>query len=124
MASGTGMSGSTAWNNTARARLYFYSVGGTGIRRLQIKKANYGPDGLCVHVRWQRGVYVPVTEAEVPTERKRSARDNLKGNKKTIFGLLEDAMPTGLTLEEWNEKAREQGIGANRPPHSPTHIET
>ena len=56
-----------------------------------------------------------MTEAEVPTERKRSARDNLKGNKKTIFGLLEDAMPTGLTLEEWNEKAREQGIGANRP---------
>jgi RecA-family ATPase len=115
MASGTGTSGSVGWNNTARVRLYFRSIGDTGIRKLQVMKANYGPRDLCVHVRWECGVYVPVTDAEVPVERKRSEKDKLTGNKKTLYGLLEDAGPGGLSLDEWNGKARNQGVGKTRP---------
>ena len=39
----------------------------------------------------------------------RSPRDDTK-----VQRVAGSALP-GLTLEEWNEKAREQGIGANRP---------
>jgi RecA-family ATPase len=113
MASGAGTSGSVAWNNTCRVRLYFRSIGDTGIRKLQVMKANYGPADLCVHVRWQRGVYVPVSENEVPAEPK-AKKQKIKPNSNTMHGLLSMAMPIGLTQEEWNAKGRDQGIGARR----------
>ena len=31
-------------------------------------------------------------------------------NQKVMFGLLQEAMPNGLTQEEWHEKAREHGV--------------
>jgi RecA-family ATPase len=65
MSSGTGISGSTGWNNAVRARDYLYSPKNDedhDQRVLQVMKANYGPKGLAVNLRWQRGVYVPITE--------------------------------------------------------------
>ena len=48
--------------------------GGTiDTRILQVMKANYGPKNLCVKLRWQRGLYVPVTEAAQHGEEKYSA---------------------------------------------------
>ena len=75
MATGTGMSGSTGWNNTARARMYFYSEKDDedDVRTLQVMKANYGPPNLRTKVRWQRGLYVPVTEAAQEAKAKYSA---------------------------------------------------
>jgi RecA-family ATPase len=66
MSTGTGTSGSTDWNNAARPRLYFSkaSEGGerdSGLRKLEIMKTNYGPPGEVVQVRWERGVFVPLT---------------------------------------------------------------
>jgi hypothetical protein len=31
-----------------------------------------------------------------------------------MLGLLDDAMPAGLLIEEWNAKGREVGIGVRR----------
>jgi RecA-family ATPase len=66
IASGSGASGSTAWNNSVRSRLYFSAERTRDgdetdkeLRELQVMKANYGPAGERVRVRWQNGVFVP-----------------------------------------------------------------
>ena len=65
LASGTGTSGSTAWNNSVRSRLYFTGAkksdddAKSDIRELKVMKSNYGPAGEIVRLRWRRGVFVP-----------------------------------------------------------------
>jgi RecA-family ATPase len=66
MREGTGTSGSTGWNNSARSRMYFSKAKDDGdneqdneIRELKVMKSNYGPAGETVRMRWQRGVFVP-----------------------------------------------------------------
>ncbi|CAN7303150.1 AAA family ATPase [Mesorhizobium sp. LjNodule214] len=63
--SGSGSSGSTAWSNSVRARLYLHKDSdGSGFeadqtrRLLETKKANYGPSGLPIGLRWERGRFV------------------------------------------------------------------
>ena len=62
---GSGLSGSTAWNNSVRARLYFERVreggyeGDRDARRLVVCKSNYGATGDEIAVRWRDGVFVP-----------------------------------------------------------------
>ena len=70
LSSGTGTSGSTAWNNSVRSRLYLERVVQDGYepdpdaRLLTVKKANYGRIGAEVAVRWTGGVFVaPQTES-------------------------------------------------------------
>jgi RecA-family ATPase len=65
MASGSGLSGSTAWNNSARSRLYLRrDTDGTGheadktVRVLETMKANYGPMGSTIDLRWENGRFV------------------------------------------------------------------
>jgi RecA-family ATPase len=61
MATGTGTSGSTAWNNSVRSRLYLERVFIDGqeadpdLRKLTTKKSNYGPTGAEVLFRWTDG---------------------------------------------------------------------
>lgn len=64
MASGTGSSGSTAWNNSVRSRLYLTRPTGSDeapadpdARLLAIKKANYGPANGELRLRWSAGVF-------------------------------------------------------------------
>ena len=63
MATGTGASGSTAWNNSVRSRLYLERVLVDGeeadpdLRKLTTKKANYGPVGAEVLWRWTDGAF-------------------------------------------------------------------
>lgn len=65
MSSGSGLSGSTAWNNSVRSRLYFERVVEDGmemdtdVRRLSTKKANYGKTGNEFFLRWQDGRFIP-----------------------------------------------------------------
>lgn len=66
IASGTGASGSTAWNNSVRSRLYFERIRGEGgsepdpdARVLRTVKANYGRTGGETVVHWRNGVFVP-----------------------------------------------------------------
>jgi RecA-family ATPase len=65
IASGVGTSGSTAWNNSVRSRLYLSRiVGNDGFepnpdaRRLTVKKSNYGRIGKEILVNWHNGVFI------------------------------------------------------------------
>jgi RecA-family ATPase len=63
---GTGLSGSTGWHNSVRARIFF-KVASTDqgeepdpeLRELVFMKNNYGPLGARVLLRWRDGVFVP-----------------------------------------------------------------
>lgn len=68
MNSGTGTSGSTAWNNSVRSRLYFDRLRGEGgmetdpdARVLRSMKSNYGRVGEEFVLYWRSGVFVPET---------------------------------------------------------------
>ena len=64
LSSGTGTSGSTAWNNSVRSRLYLSRIQDNGFepdpdaRLLSTKKANYGRTGGEINLKWQAGVFV------------------------------------------------------------------
>jgi RecA-family ATPase len=65
---GTGLSGSTAWNASVRSRLYLTRAKtekdeepDPDLRVLQVMKANYGPVGETVTVRWTNGLFLPVS---------------------------------------------------------------
>jgi AAA domain len=57
MNTGTGTSGSTAWNNSVRSRLYL-EITSPETRVLTVVKANHGKVGEKIEMRWQDGVYV------------------------------------------------------------------
>ena len=65
MNSGSGLSGSTAWNASVRSRLYLKRVTDEGYeadpdaRTLETMKANYGPTGGAIALTWMDGVFVP-----------------------------------------------------------------
>jgi RecA-family ATPase len=69
LSSGTGTSGSTAWHNSVRSRLYFTALkakdddeaADSDLRELRVMKSNYGPAGEIVKLRWDRGVFIPNT---------------------------------------------------------------
>ena len=70
MASGSGTSGSTAWSNSVRSRLYLETIKGddgreidADFRVLRTKKANYGPTGSEIRLRWSKGCFVRETPA-------------------------------------------------------------
>ena len=67
ISTGTGLSGSTAWNASVRSRLYFKRATtekdeepDPDLRVLEVMKANYGPVGETVTVRWKSGLFLPV----------------------------------------------------------------
>jgi RecA-family ATPase len=58
LTSGTGTSGSTAWNNSVRSRLYLEAVDkDPDARVLRVVKANYGRVGEAIPMRWDDGLY-------------------------------------------------------------------
>jgi RecA-family ATPase len=60
IATDSGLSGSTGWHNSVRARMYFKPAPGddTALRVLEVKKNNYGPVNENILLRWRDGVYV------------------------------------------------------------------
>lgn len=73
--SGDGSSGSTAWNNACRSRLYLRrpeprkgapASMSTDTRILESKKSNYGPAGSSITMRWARGAFEVVMASGVP----------------------------------------------------------
>lgn len=65
--SGDGTSGSNAFHNAARGRLYMDRErdgegNDTGIRIIKSLKQNYAPDGDAIRCRWENGRFVPVGE--------------------------------------------------------------
>ncbi|MDU8945610.1 AAA family ATPase [Ovoidimarina sediminis] len=61
--SGSGTSGSTAWNNSVRSRLYLSRIMDDGYepdpdaRLITTKKANYGRTGDEIRLKWEAGVF-------------------------------------------------------------------
>jgi RecA-family ATPase len=67
IASGTGISGSTAWHGAFRFRQYLTGVKfedgeppDNDLRQLEFKKNQYGPTGETIVVRYQNGLFVPL----------------------------------------------------------------
>lgn len=63
--SGSGMSGSTAWSNSVRSRLYLHKDADANgyeadksVRLLETMKANYGPRGQPIGLSWQNGRFI------------------------------------------------------------------
>ncbi len=63
----TGLSGSTAWHNSMRARSYMKSVKpeegqqpDTDLREISFKKNNYGPVSASIVLRYQNGLFLPM----------------------------------------------------------------
>jgi hypothetical protein len=52
---GTGLSGSTAWHNSVRSRLYLEAIDETRCM-LSVKKSNYAQKDTEINLRWQDGV--------------------------------------------------------------------
>jgi RecA-family ATPase len=68
IASGSGLSGSTGWHNSVRARMYLESVkakegeqADSNLRQIHFKKNQYGPISESITLRYQDGVFLPVT---------------------------------------------------------------
>ena len=67
IASGSGISGSTAWHGAFRFRQYLKSARVTedqpdsDLRELEFKKNQYGPTGESIALRWSRGLFLPVS---------------------------------------------------------------
>src|SRR5262245_8791927 len=72
ISSGTGLSGSTAWNNSVRSRLYLKTEkkknkddeeeeqeDGVGVRILEFMKSNYSALAAPVRLKWENGLLVP-----------------------------------------------------------------
>jgi RecA-family ATPase len=66
IASGSGLSGSTAWHGAFRFRQYLKGVKATegeqpdgDLRELQFLKNQYGPRGETIVLRYQRGLFLP-----------------------------------------------------------------
>ena len=64
--SGSGLSGSTAWHNSVRARAYLHTINTADgaepdrtLRRLDFMKSNYSATAESVTLRWRDGVFVP-----------------------------------------------------------------
>jgi RecA-family ATPase len=71
IASGSGISGSTAWHGAFRFRQYLKSApkngdddkpGDDGLRQLEFKKNQYGPTDETIVLRYQRGLFLPVAK--------------------------------------------------------------
>lgn len=60
MATGSGLSGSTHWNNAVRSRLYLTKPDGAGDdeRVLEVKKNNRGELGQRIELEWKDGVFI------------------------------------------------------------------
>lgn len=78
MSDGTGLSGSTAWNNSVRSRLYLTRPereSNSNVRLLQMKKSNYGSMEPEVRIIWQDGVFQPVDNTIGQNLADRDSRD-------------------------------------------------
>jgi RecA-family ATPase len=112
ISTGTGLSGSTAWNASVRSRLYFKRAKtekdeepDPDLRVLEVMKSNYGPVGETVTVRWKEGLFLPVGGV--------SNLEKLSGERRAEQLFL-------TLLDRFNL----QGRNACEKPSSPTYAPT
>src|SRR5262249_11930936 len=78
---GSGLSGSTQWHNSMRARFYIKAAANdkeeddqpqTDTRVIEFLKSNYGPPASSVTVRYQNGVFAPVSQTAADAEERKA----------------------------------------------------
>jgi hypothetical protein len=95
------------------------------IRTATVTKANDAPEGPLFSFKSEvhefghdedgDPITVNVVSSEPIAQIQAAARDpKLTANQKTLFTMLHTAGSSGLTLEDWNQQAREAGIGVKR----------
>lgn len=101
--SGSGLSGSTGWHNSVRARAYLTKVEGDDststrdVRQLSFLKNNYGPIADKMIIRWRDGVFVP--------EPKLGSLEQIAANGKIdnlFLDLLDRFTKQGRTVNDRN----------------------
>ncbi|MGB3864517.1 MAG: AAA family ATPase [Xanthobacteraceae bacterium] len=102
LSSGSGTSGSTSWNNSVRSRLYFSQrvdkeQPDRDLRELKIMKANYGPAGEVIQLRWQHGVFVAADGAPAPE--KIAAQSVVD---ETFLRILDKRIAQGRPARPWS----------------------
>jgi RecA-family ATPase len=114
MASGSGISGSTAWHGAFRFRQYLTGVKATtgdgeqpenDLRELKFKKNQYGPLGETIVLRYQNGLFLP--EAGI------SSLDKLAREARAQEMFLE-------MLHRFSGQGRNLGDKPNAPNYAPT----
>lgn len=121
--SGSGSSGSTAWSNSVRSRLYLAReiVDGAepdeDIRVLTTKKANYGRTGSEIRMRWCNGVFVPEARFAAPgsTAGPRSSADANAEVDRLFLELLDAYRAEGRHVSESLSKTYAPTVFANDP---------
>jgi RecA-family ATPase len=70
IASKTGLSGSTQWHNSVRARAYLHKNGeaASDARVLEFMKSNYSALAERVELQWMNGLYLPVAIPSAPEQ--------------------------------------------------------
>ncbi|MBR0990011.1 AAA family ATPase [Bradyrhizobium japonicum] len=101
------------------------TISGSEIKTATVVKANDMPEGplfsfkSIVHEFGLDEDGDPITvnivsPEDVTTPAAKPSEPKLSANQQTFFRLLYDAGADGLTLEEWNNRAKAIGIGTNR----------
>ena len=110
--SGTGLSGSTAWHNSVRARAYMRpmkakddSEPDKDLRAVEFMKSNYGPIAETVTVRWKAGVFVP--------EPKTGSFEKIAAEAKADATFLD-------LLDRFTAEGRNVGVTPTSPNYAPT----
>jgi hypothetical protein len=110
LSSGTGMSGSTAWENSARARAYFHrSEDDDDVRTLSRKKSNYSAigDSHDLTLLWQDGVY------QLPTAPDQVDRIENNGVRNKILDEIESAFIDGAGYKARGPRAIKSALPKN-----------
>jgi RecA-family ATPase len=108
---GTGLSGSTAWHNSVRARAYMRPMKAhdnepeKDLRAVEFLKSNYGPIAETITVRWKAGVFVP--------EPKTGSFEKLAAESKADPAFLD-------LLDRFTGQSRNVGVTPTSPNYAPT----
>jgi RecA-family ATPase len=117
ISSGTGLSGSTAWNNSVRSRLYLKTdqpkkedteeeeeqEADAGLPRiLETMKSNYSAIGAPIRLLWKDGLFIPEPTLAVLSPLDRSA---LEDHARDVFLLLLDRFNRQDIAVSYKERA-------------------
>ena len=112
ISTGSGLSGSTAWNASVRSRLYFKRAVTSkdeepdpDLRVLELMKSNYGPVGEKITLRWKAGLFLPVAGT--------GSLDKMAAEQRAEHLFL-------TLLDRFNDQGRNCSDKPNAPTYAPT----
>ena len=88
-ASGSGQSGSTAWEGSVRSRLYLREGDQNGVRELSLKKSNYSKP-KSMHLVWNEGALDLTSEIFIDPALKDGGTQKLGKHASNVLDMLKD----------------------------------